>query len=108
MNLTLEVIGPYSAQMGTASRKVFGPGASPSLAQQFRQLKSVDFKFTSEPQYELNTRSGHATVVIGAKREFVTKVGGKQKPDEDGAAFKLHRPEPDSDEWTIDDVRHHK
>ena len=84
------------------------PGAQKTHAEQFRQLKSVDRKFTSEPEYELNTRSGHATVVIGVKTEFEAKVGGKQKPQEGRATFKLHRQAPDSDEWIIDDVKYHK
>ena len=88
-------------------RRVY-PGVPPSIRQQFYQQcsKSLEYVFTSEPEYpELNLRSGHATVVIGVKREFETKVGSKPKPDEGRATFKLHRLGPDSDEWTINNMR---
>jgi len=98
----------YNVMSEADVRRVYPGVPQQALVQQFRQLKSVDFKFTGEPEYEVNTRSGHATVVIGVKREFDAKVGGKQKPEEGRATFKLHRLAPDSDEWTIDDVRYHK
>jgi hypothetical protein len=89
-------------------RRVY-PGVSPSIRKQFQQYKSLDFEFTSEPEYaELNLRSGHATVVIGVKTTIDAKVGSKQKPDVRRATFKLHRLGSDSDEWIIDDVRYHK
>ena len=56
-------------------RRVY-PGVSPSIRKQFQQYKSLDFEFTSEPEYpELNLRSGHATVVIGVKRDYRNKSG---------------------------------
>ena len=89
-------------------RRVY-PAVPASIRQQFRQLKSVEFVFTGDPEYpELNLPSGTATVVIGVKRVFEAKVGSKQKPAEGRATFKLHRLGPDSDQWTIDDVRYHK
>jgi hypothetical protein len=89
-------------------RRVY-PGVPSSIRQQFRQYKSMEFEFTGEPEYKaLNLRSGHATVVIGAKRTFDAKVGSKQKPEEGRATFDLHRVGPDSDDWLIDNVRYHK
>jgi Protein kinase domain/Divergent InlB B-repeat domain len=106
---TLNAFRDGHARMEAAEVRRVYPGASPSIGKQFQQYKSLDFEFTSEPEYpELNLRSGHATVVIGVKRVYETKVGSKLKPDESRATFKLHRLGPDSDEWTIDDVRYHK
>ena len=89
-------------------RRVY-PAVPASIRQQFRQLKSVEFVFTGEPEFQdLNLPGGTATVVIGVKRVFEAKVGGAQKPAESRATFKLHRLGSDSDQWTIDDVRYHK
>jgi hypothetical protein len=89
-------------------RRVF-PAIPSSIREQLRQLKSVEFAFTGEPEFQdLNLPGGTATVNIGVKRVFEAKVGGAQKPAESRATFKLRRLGLDSDQWTIDEVRYHK
>jgi hypothetical protein len=85
------------------------PTVPATIRQQFTQFKSIEFVFTSEPEFEeLNLPGGTATVVIGVKRVFEAKVGSKQKPEESRATIKVRRLGPDSDTWTIDAVRYHK
>lgn len=89
-------------------RRVY-PTIPSSIKDQFRQLKSVEMLFTGEPEYlDLNLPRGSATVVIGVKRTDILKVGRPQKPEEHRATIKLHRLGPDSDHWTIEQVRYHK
>jgi serine/threonine protein kinase len=98
----------YSRMDEDGIRRVF-PSVPPSIREQLRQLKSVEFVFTGEPEFpELNLPGGTATVIIGVKRVFEAKVGAAQKPAESRATIKLHRLGPDSDQWTIDHVRYHK
>jgi Divergent InlB B-repeat domain len=88
-------------------RRVF-PAVTPGIREQLRQLKSVEFVFTGEPEYQdLNLPGGTATVVIGVKRADQPKVGRAQTL-EGPATIKLRRLGPDSDHWIIDDVRYRK
>ena len=89
-------------------RRVY-PSIPSSIKDQFRHLKSVEMVFTGDPEYlDLNLPRGSATVVIGVKRTDILKVGRPQKPEEHRVTIKLQRLGPDSDDWTIEQVRYHK
>jgi serine/threonine protein kinase len=97
----------YSQMDEAGIRQVF-PSVPASIRDQLRQLKSVEFVFTGEPEYqELNLPNGIATVVIGVKRADQPRVGRAQTL-EGPATIKLHRLGLDSDQWVIDQVRYHK
>jgi hypothetical protein len=97
----------YSRMDEDDIRRVF-PAIPPGIREQLRQLKSVEFVFTGEPEYQdLNLPGGTATVVIGVKRADQPKVGRAQTL-EGPATIKLRRLGLDSDHWTIDEVRYRK